>query len=144
MWEPQPPATLRASTACTGIALPYLPSTISESIALYCVRPTWDGNFQFGQGLLGPSLCSHRLWDPVSLSPAGTVDSVPEGEVARARSWPLIFIYCRSQGCAKLYMYSPLILHTKKSVHFLVSHHVLHTRKQCVITWQILAFFIRY
>jgi hypothetical protein len=23
MWEPQPPATLRASTACTGITLPY-------------------------------------------------------------------------------------------------------------------------
>jgi hypothetical protein len=24
MWEPQPLATLRASTACTGITLPYL------------------------------------------------------------------------------------------------------------------------
>jgi hypothetical protein len=24
MWEPQPPATLRASTTCTGITLPYL------------------------------------------------------------------------------------------------------------------------
>jgi hypothetical protein len=23
MWEPQPPATLRASTACTGITLPF-------------------------------------------------------------------------------------------------------------------------
>jgi hypothetical protein len=23
MWEPQPPTTLRASTACTGIALPF-------------------------------------------------------------------------------------------------------------------------
>jgi hypothetical protein len=24
MWEPQPPATLKASKACTGITLPYL------------------------------------------------------------------------------------------------------------------------
>jgi hypothetical protein len=28
MWEPQPPATLRASTACTGITLPYLTDLI--------------------------------------------------------------------------------------------------------------------
>lgn len=104
------------------------------SVTKYCVGPTWVENFQFWQGLLSLSSCSHRLWDPVTLYRAGTLGSVPEVEVARARSWPCL---------STIDMHSPLSLRTKESVHFLGSDHVLHTGKPCVITWQLLTFIIR-
>jgi hypothetical protein len=40
MWEPQPLATLRASTACTGIALPYL------NVQIRTIRDSHRGGYE--------------------------------------------------------------------------------------------------
>jgi hypothetical protein len=44
MWEPQPLATLRASTACTGITLPFFYTEYWSVIADTCVLSFWSHN----------------------------------------------------------------------------------------------------
>jgi hypothetical protein len=62
MWEPQPLATLRVSTACTGITLPYLTQAylghISQSGSQFVQRPIWRDLLRFVEYSLGrEALC---------------------------------------------------------------------------------------
>jgi hypothetical protein len=68
---------------------------ISESTAFYSQLSVLEnivlglrgmGISNSDRDFLPLSSCSDRLWDPLSLYPAGTVGSAPQGEVARARS----------------------------------------------------------
>jgi hypothetical protein len=83
MWEPQPLATLRASTACTGKALSYLRIMQKENISVTCYmcdqRLSWLGHVE----RMAPNRSVRSLysWKPLGARAVGRPKTRLEDDV---------------------------------------------------------------